>query len=99
MFATMATSLLFLFGVGYEWFEAFKHFPPSIGYGTVLFTLTGIHATHVLSGVLVLAIVYRKGLRTPYTPDSYLGVGGAVKYWQFVDMAWVYIYPTQYLVK
>lgn len=99
MFATMAMGVLFLFGVGFEWYEAFKHFPPSTGYETVLFTKTGIHATHVLSGVLILAIVYRKGLKKPYTPDSYWGVEGAVKYWHFVDVAWVFIYPTLYLVK
>ncbi len=98
MFATMLMGIVFIGGVGYEWFEAFKHFPPSTGYGTVLFTLTGVHATHVLSGVILLALVYRKGQSKPYAPDSYWGVEGAVKYWHFVDVAWVFIYPTLYLV-
>jgi cytochrome c oxidase subunit 3 len=99
MFLTMLIGVVFIFGVAFEWIEAFKHFPPSTGYGTVLFTLTGVHATHVLSGVIVLAIVYRRGLKKPYTPDAYWGVEGAVKYWHFVDVAWVFIYPTLYLVK
>jgi cytochrome c oxidase subunit 3 len=87
MVATIVMGVIFIGGVGFEWYEAFKHFPPSTGYGTVLFTLTGIDATHVLSGLLLLALVYRHGLARPYTPDSYWGVEGAVKYWHFVDVA------------
>ncbi len=99
LLATIALGVLFLVGVGVEWFEAFQHFPPSTGYGTVFFTTTGIHATHVLSGVLMLVIVLFLGRRAGrYTPDNYWGVEATVKYWHFVDVAWVFIYPTLYLV-
>ena len=39
---TILLGVLFLAGVGYEWSEAFKHFPPGTGYGTLFFTMTGI---------------------------------------------------------
>jgi heme/copper-type cytochrome/quinol oxidase subunit 3 len=29
---------------------------------------------------------------------NYLGVEGSVKYWHFLDVAWVFIYPVLYLV-
>lgn len=98
MLATIAMGVLFLAGVGLEWHEAYAHFPPSTAFGTVLFTLTGIHATHVLSGVLLLGIVYAKGRRGRYGPGDYWAVEGSIKYWHFVDVAWVFIYPTLYLV-
>lgn len=96
--ATIVLGGLFLVGVVVEWAEAFPHFPPQNGFGTLFFTLTGTHAAHVLSGVVLLLLVYLKGRRGRYTPANYWGVEGAVKYWHFVDLVWVFIYPTLYLV-
>ena len=99
LIATIVLGVLFLAGVGLEWFLAYQHFPPSTGFGTVFFATTGIHATHVLSGLILLGIVYFLGRRTQrYTPANYWGVEASVKYWHFVDVAWVFIYPTLYLV-
>lgn len=95
---TIGFGLLFLGGVVFEWYEAFHDFPPGSGFGTIFFTLTGIHTTHVISGIILLAFVYRRAARNEYGPDHYWGVEGAAKYWHFVDLAWVFIYPTLYLV-
>lgn len=98
LLATIALGGLFLVGVGVEWSEAFRHFPPQTAFGTLFFTLTGAHAFHVLSGLLVLLLVYLNGRRGRYTPENYWPVEGGIKYWHFVDLAWVAIYPTLYLV-
>ena len=91
--------LLFLVGVGVEWAEAFHFAPPSSGFGTILFTLTGIHATHVLSGILVLLSIYRLGRSGRLVGgEKAWPVEGEIKYWHLVDVAWVFIYPTLYLV-
>jgi len=74
------------------------HFPPSSAFGTVLFTLTGVHVTHVLTGVLALVFVYFRMRNTAPEVDNQWGVEGAVKWWHFVDVAWVFIYPTLYLL-
>ncbi len=96
---TIALGLLFLVGVGVEWAEAFHFAPPSSGFGTILFTLTGIHALHVLSGILVLLSIYRLGRSGRFAGgEKSWPVEGAVKYWHLVDVAWVFIYPTLYLV-
>jgi cytochrome c oxidase subunit III len=99
LLATMAMGIIFVFGVGFEWHEAFKHFPPSTAFGTVLFTLTGVHVTHVLTGVLTLGFVYFRVRNTDSIGDNQWAVEGAVKWWHFVDVAWVFIYPTLYLLK
>ncbi|HAL48741.1 MAG: heme-copper oxidase subunit III [SAR202 cluster bacterium] len=96
---TILFGVLFMVGVGIEWYEAFQHFPPSTGYGTVFFTTTGIHAVHVFSGIVMLVLVLVMGRKAGrFGPDRYWGVEGVVKYWHFVDVAWVFIYPTLYLV-
>ncbi|MBI4675907.1 MAG: heme-copper oxidase subunit III [Chloroflexi bacterium] len=84
--------------VAVEWPEALHFAPPSTGYGTALFSLTGLHATHVLSGVIVLLFALLKGKRGGYTAEDHFGAEGSIIYWHFVDLVWVFIYPTLYLV-
>jgi cytochrome c oxidase subunit 3 len=96
---TIALGLLFLVGVGVEWWEAFHYFPPHTLYGTVFFTTTGIHAFHVFTGILALAVVLFLARDGRFTGGHFWGVEGVVKYWHFVDVAWVFIYPTLYLVE
>ena len=97
---TILLGVIFMVGVGYEWFQGYQHFPPSDIFGTIFFTTTGIHATHVLTGLIFLGIIYYLG-RKPgrFGEGNYWGVEASVKYWHFVDVAWVFIYPTLYLVK
>ncbi|MBI4329207.1 MAG: heme-copper oxidase subunit III [Chloroflexi bacterium] len=95
---TIGLGLLFAVGVGIEWYEGFQFFPPSTGFGTMFFVLTGVHASHVLSGVIALAVVWNLGRDGRFARGNYWGVEGVVKYWHFVDVAWVLIYPTLYLV-
>ncbi|MDO8532456.1 MAG: heme-copper oxidase subunit III [Dehalococcoidia bacterium] len=95
---TIGFGLLFVAGVIVEWYEAFHFFPPSTIFGTVFFTLTGVHAFHVLTGIVLLAIIYFLGKSGRFTRGNSWGAEAAVKYWHFVDVAWVFIYPTLYLV-
>jgi len=95
---TLLLATVFLVGVVVEWVEAFHFFPPSTRYGTIFFSLTGLHGLHVLSGAVLLLGVYLHGRRGRYGPEDYWPVEGVVKYWHFVDVAWVFIYPTLYLV-
>lgn len=73
-------------------------FPPDTLYGSAFFTLVGLHAFHVLTGVIALSVVRRLGKGGRFGSDSYWGVEGVLKCWHFVDVAWVFIFPTLYLV-
>jgi len=97
LFAAILGSL-FLVGVGIEWSEAFRFFPPSTGFGAIFFTLTGFHAFHVLLGLLGLLILLMPGQRGRFTSTSYWGAEGIIKFWHFVDVVWMFIFPTLYLV-
>ena len=96
---TIVLGLVFLAGVVVlEWPEALHFAPPSTGYGTVFFALTGMHAFHVLTGVIILALVYWNGQRGRFTAADHWGAEGSIIYWHFVDVIWVLVYPTLYLV-
>jgi len=83
-----------------EWPEA-PHLGivPQEGFGIAFFAMTGMHAFHVLTGVLLLGIVWLNGRKGAYSPDSYWGVEATVKYWHFVDLVWVFFYPALYLIQ
>jgi cytochrome c oxidase subunit III len=89
---------LFVIGVGVEWSEGFKYFPPSTVFGTIFFTLTGFHAFHVLLGLAALSFLIMPGQKGRFTPENYWGAEGIIKFWHFVDVVWMFIFPTLYLV-
>lgn len=95
---TILLGLVFLVGVGFEWREAFHAFRPETGFGTIFFTMTGMHAFHVVTGMIFLGVVWRRTKAGDYSPDSYWPVEGAAKYWHFVDVVWVFFYPALYLI-
>ena len=95
---TIALGLMFMVGVTLEWNEGLRDFPPGTIYGSIFFTLIGLHAFHVATGLLALLVVANLGHRGHFGTGSSWGVEGCVKYWHFVDLAWVVIYPTLYLV-
>jgi cytochrome c oxidase subunit III len=89
---------LFLLGVGIEWSQAFHSFPPNTVFGTVFFTMTGFHAFHVLLGLIALLVLVLPGQRGRFTPENYWGAEGIIKFWHFIDLMWIFIFPTLYLI-
>jgi cytochrome c oxidase subunit III len=98
LLATIALGTLFLLGVVfYEW--PFSHLSPSENvYGAVFFLMTGMHAIHVFSGVILLLVIYRNGRKGNYTPQMHFHVEAAAIYWHFVDVVWFFFYPALYLM-
>jgi cytochrome c oxidase subunit 3 len=95
---TMVLGIAFLVGVvGVEWQIA--PFRPSDGAeGAIFYMMTGMHAFHVLTGVIFLAIVLRNGIRKVYTAERHWAVEAAANYWHFVDLVWIFFYPALYLI-
>ena len=95
---TIVLSSLFLGGVLYEWTQAFKHFPPSTLFGTIFFSMTGMHALHVLSGIVMMILIYRNGKTGKYGKHNHWSVEATAKYWHMVDVVWVFFYAALYLI-
>jgi cytochrome c oxidase subunit 3 len=95
---TIILGFVFVGGVAIEWTQAFVHFPPDTGFGTVFFSMTGMHAFHVISGIFLLALMYWQVKRGMYSAQNYFAPEAIVKYWHFVDVVWVFFYVALYLV-
>lgn len=79
--------------------ELFGHLKPTDGvFGAVFFAMTGMHALHVLSGIIFLLIVWNNGRKGHFSAESHWGVEAATLYWHYVDVIWVFYYPALYLI-
>lgn len=93
---TIALGLIFFGGVVVEWSSA--EFSQGEPYGTAFFSMTGLHASHVLSGVAILLLVQWLLLKGRFSTGDHWGLEASIKYWHFVDVVWVFFYPALYLV-
>ncbi len=95
---TIVLGTLFLVGVvGVEWGTA--HFGVSDGaQGAVFYMMTGMHAFHVLTGIIFLLIVLRNGLKGKYSAEKHYAVEASANYWHFIDLVWIIYYPALYLM-
>jgi cytochrome c oxidase subunit 3 len=94
---TAALGTLFFIGVvGFEWQG---HIKPWDGvFGAILFGMTGLHALHVLSGVVLILIIWNLGRKGSFSAERHWGVEATAIYWHFVDVVWVLYYPALYLM-
>ncbi len=97
LLATIVLGIFFTGGVMYEWATA--HFTRGEAFGSVFFAMTGMHATHVVSGILMLGLVWAQAVRGKYDGENHWPVSAVVMYWHFVDVVWVFFYPALYLTK
>jgi cytochrome c oxidase subunit 3 len=109
---TMALGLTFIIIKYFEYAEKFEHhhvpganfaFPgPHAGgaeiYFSLYFTLTGLHATHMLIGFGILGTITWMAHKGRFSPEWYTPVEMSGLYWHFVDIVWIFLFPLLYLV-
>jgi cytochrome c oxidase subunit 3 len=66
--------------------------------GTIFYGLTGLHGAHVFVGLTLLTFATIRAFRGHYTPEEHRGVEVPGIYWHFVDVMWVFVYSTVYLL-
>lgn len=66
--------------------------------GGVFYMMTGMHAFHVLTGLIFLFVVWNNARKGVYTAEKHWGVEAAAVYWHFVDLVWIFFYPALYLI-
>ena len=96
LLATIALGLVFVVGVAFEWTTA--EFELSDPFGTAFFSMTGVHAAHVVSGIGMLGLLYLLSRRGHFSAERHWGVEATIKYWHFIDVVWVFFYPILYLI-
>jgi cytochrome c oxidase subunit 3 len=65
---------------------------------TIFFSLTGLHGAHVFIGLCLLLFVTIRSFRGHYSPQEHRGVEVPGIYWHFVDIMWIVVYSTVYLL-
>jgi len=94
---TIALGVLFLVLQGVEY--GHKTFTlRSDAYGSLFYTITGFHGAHVAVGLLMLAVVLVRAFRGHFTASRHLAVTTAALYWHFVDVVWLAVFTSLYLM-
>ena len=72
----------------------------SDAYGSVFYLTTGFHAMHVTGGLIaILLIIGRTFTTRRYTHAQATGAIVTSYYWHFVDVVWIALFSTIYLLK
>lgn len=67
-------------------------------YGSIYYSLTGLHALHLIIGMTVLAYLFTQSWRGRYDErPSPSAASCGILYWHFVDVVWVAVYSSMYL--
>jgi cytochrome c oxidase subunit 3 len=108
--ATIGFGFAFLVVKAFEWGAKFEHglYPRAAELGTkphgeilyfgLYFTMTGLHALHVIIGMAVLAVLLNWVVRKKATQQNSAALENAGLYWHLVDIIWIFLFPLFYLI-
>jgi len=97
MVLTLALGLCFLLTQARE-YSRIGFAPHDNAFGTVFYGLTGLHGAHVFIGLTLLTMVTIRAFRGHYSPEHHHGVEIPGIYWHFVDVMWIIVYTTVYIL-
>ncbi|WP_445149416.1 cytochrome c oxidase subunit 3 [Baekduia sp. Peel2402] len=97
MAATFLLGLTFLF-IQINEYVHIGMAPQDNAQATVFFSLTGLHGAHVTIGLILLGIVTVRAFRGHFSPEHHHGVEIPGIYWHFVDVMWIVVYTTIYVI-
>jgi heme/copper-type cytochrome/quinol oxidase subunit 3 len=99
---TLLGGALFLVVKAFEYGDKFSHglLPSTNNFLGLYFTMTGLHAIHVIAGMVVNAYLWGPGVKM-WRHDrarfaNRIEVAGL--YWHFVDLVWIFLFPVLYLL-
>jgi cytochrome c oxidase subunit 3 len=72
--------------------------PSTDAFGTIFYCLTGLHGAHVFVGLTLLLAATIRAYRGHYSEEAHHGVEIPGIYWHFVDVMWLVVYTTVYIL-
>src|SRR5205085_9272882 len=72
--------------------------PHDSAQGTIFYSLTGLHGAHVFIGLCLLLMVNIQAFRGHYSAEEHRGMEVPGINWHFVDIMWVIVYTTVYVI-
>ncbi len=97
---TVLLGALFLTVKGIEYHAKFEHhiFPSTNVFWSCYFVLTGLHALHVIGGIIFNLTVLAYTGSPAVWQDRHRRLEFAGLYWHFVDIVWIFLFPLLYLI-
>ncbi len=65
---------------------------------SLYFAMTGMHALHMVIGMVALLILIKRVRRGRYSAENYSALELMGLYWHFVDIVWIFLFPLLYLI-
>jgi Heme/copper-type cytochrome/quinol oxidase, subunit 3 len=99
--ATIALGAYFLFGTGREWYRLIHHKGFTIQtnlFGTTFYSLVGLHASHVIVGLVALVIVMAFASAGSVKKEHAERTHVLGLYWHFVDTVWIVVFTVVYII-
>ncbi len=94
--------LTFLMGTAFICFQGVEYVELDFGirdnaYGSLFYTITGLHGSHVLVGLLMILMIMVKAWMGKFSGERHLLVEMVGLYWHFVDAVWMFVFTSLYL--
>ena len=108
--ATIVLAFFFLVNKYFEWSHKIAHgiYPKSpelmkkpageILYFGLYYMMTGLHALHVIIGMIILGFMLVFIARNVINQDSFVKLEAGGLYWHLVDIIWIFLFPLFYLI-
>jgi cytochrome c oxidase subunit III len=99
--ATIALGGYFLLGTGREWQHLIRDKGLTIQtnlFGTTFYSLVGLHASHVVIGLLALLIVMAFSITGSVKQEHAERAHVLSLYWHFVDVVWIVVFTVVYII-
>jgi len=68
-------------------------------YGTTFYTLTGFHGAHVAGGIIFMMVMLVRSMAGQFSASRHEAIEACSFYWHFVDVVWIALFTTLYIVK
>jgi cytochrome c oxidase subunit 3 len=99
--ATVLLGSIFLASTGVEWYKLIYHDGLTVRtnlFGTTFYSLVGLHASHVIVGLLMLSLTLLFSLQSKLTSAHSERLEVLSLYWHFVDAVWVVVFTVVYVI-
>jgi cytochrome c oxidase subunit 3 len=99
---TLALGISFLAIQGYEWgfLHGYYSFDQATNsFGSLFYVMTGFHGLHVLVGILMISMMYFRLEKGEMSEKYHFSLNAAEYYWHFVDVVWVLLFFSLYLLQ
>ncbi len=99
---TYVMGAIFIGGQAFEYAELVHEGVtiPSSAYGSLFYLATGFHGIHVVGGLLAfLLVIGRTFVARRFTHEQAISAIVVSYYWHFVDIVWVALFATIYLIR